>query len=54
MARGYETSSRNTQQRNREYAEAIETGDTKNAEQRGKAAAKRASGGLSTEEEKNT
>ena len=42
MARGYETASRNTQQRDREYADAVEKGDTKKAEQMVKAAAKRA------------
>ena len=54
MARGYETSSRNTQQRDREYADAVEKGDTKNAEEMVRTTAKRAGGGLSTEEEMNT
>ncbi len=44
MARGYETSSRNTDRRDREYADAVEQGDTKKTEQMVKAAAKRCAG----------
>ena len=51
MARGYETVSRNTERRDREYAEAVEQGDTKKVEQMVKAAAKAA--GMATDESGN-